>query len=89
MIDDYLVCRSDWGFDPGELRVPVTLSHGRGDRLVPPAHTLALATAIPGCEARVDRRGGHFFYRDKLDEILGSLLPDVARSEPETLLRAA
>jgi pimeloyl-ACP methyl ester carboxylesterase len=89
MIDDYLVCRSDWGFDPGDLRIPVTLWHGRGDRLVPLAHTLALAAAIPCCEARVDRRGGHFFYCDKLDEILGSLLPEVAPSEPETLLRAA
>ncbi len=54
MIDDYLVCRSDWGFDPAELRIPVTLWHGRGDRLVPLAHTLALAAAIPGCAARVD-----------------------------------
>ena len=33
MIDDYLVCRRSWGFDPADLRVPVTLWHGRGDRL--------------------------------------------------------
>jgi pimeloyl-ACP methyl ester carboxylesterase len=89
MIDDYLVCRSDWGFDPAELRIPVTLWHGRGDRLVPLAHTLALVAAITGCEARVDPRGGHFFYSHRLDEILGSLLPSVVRSEPEALLRAA
>ena len=62
MIDDYLVCRSPWGFDLADLGTPVTLWHGRGDRLVPLAHTLALAAAIPGCEARVDPSGGHFFY---------------------------
>jgi pimeloyl-ACP methyl ester carboxylesterase len=54
MIDDYLVCRRPWGFDPADLRLPVTLWHGRGDRLVPLAHTLALAAAIPGSEARVE-----------------------------------
>jgi len=91
MIDDYLVCRSDWGFRLADVRIPVTLWHGRGDRLVPLAHTLALAAAIPGCETRVDRRGGHFFYSDRLDDILGSLLPDAAlgQPEPEALLRAA
>jgi pimeloyl-ACP methyl ester carboxylesterase len=93
MIDDYLVCRRDWGFHPADLRIPVTLWHGRGDRLVPLAHTLALAAAIPGSEARVDRCGGHFFYSRRLAEILGSLLPDGAagtsRVVAEPLLRAA
>ncbi len=89
MIDDYLVCRSGWGFDPGDLEVPVTLWHGRGDRLVPLAHTRALAAAIPCCEARVDPRGGHFFYSHRLDVILGSLLPDLARPQTPVLLRAA
>jgi pimeloyl-ACP methyl ester carboxylesterase len=93
MIDDYLVCRRDWGFDPADLRIPVTLWHGRGDRLVPLGHTLALAAAIPGSEARVDRRGGHFFYSRRLPDILGSLLPDGAagtsRAVGEPLLRAA
>ncbi len=92
MIDDYLVCRSPWGFDPAALRIPVTLWHGRGDRLVPLSHTLALAAAIPGSEARVHRTGGHFFYSRHLPDILGSLLPDDADrapERPEVLLRAA
>ena len=92
MIDDYLVCRRPWGFDPADLQIPVTLWHGRGDRLVPLSHTLALAAAIPGCEARVDRSGGHFFYSRRLPDILGSLLPDGADRAPErpdALLRAA
>lgn len=90
MIDDYLVCRRPWGFDPGEVPIPVLLWHGRGDRLVPLAHTLALAAAIPTCEARVDPRGGHFFYSRRLVEILASLLPDDAESDAAgALLRAA
>ena len=90
MIDDYLVCRRAWGFDPCELQIPVTLWHGRGDRLVPLAHTLALAAAIPGCEARVDHHGGHFFYSRRLTEILRRLLPAHVDAEPAgALLRAA
>jgi pimeloyl-ACP methyl ester carboxylesterase len=92
MIDDYLVCRRPWGFQPAELRIPVTLWHGRGDRLVPLSHTLALAEAIPGCDACVDRTGGHFFYGRALPEILESLLPAGAVGglpAPEALLEAA
>jgi len=75
MIDDYLVCRRDWGFDPAEVQAPVTLWHGGADRLVPLAHARALAAAIPGCTARVAPGGGHFFYSRSLAEIIGSLLP--------------
>jgi pimeloyl-ACP methyl ester carboxylesterase len=79
MIDDYLVCRRPWGFDPAELRFPVTLWHGGGDRLVPLAHARTLAAAIPGCTARV-APGGHFFYSSSLAEIIASLLPDAPAS---------
>jgi pimeloyl-ACP methyl ester carboxylesterase len=75
MIDDYLVCRRHWGFDPTEVRSPVTLWHGRGDRLVPLAHSLSLAAAIPACMTRVDPTGGHFFYSRRLAEIVGPLVP--------------
>ncbi len=75
MIDDYIVCRSHWGFDPADMRIPVTLWHSRDDRLVPLSHTLALAAAIPDCAARVEAGGGHFFYSGKLAEIIGSLVP--------------
>jgi pimeloyl-ACP methyl ester carboxylesterase len=92
MIDDYLVCRSHWGFEPEELGVPVAVWHGRTDRLVPLSHALELATAIPTCTAVVDPTGGHFFYSRRLEEIVGSLLPEVAierADEPAPLPRAA
>jgi len=75
MIDDYLVCRRHWGFDPADMRVPVTLWHGGSDRLVPLAHARMLAAAIPDCTARVAPGGGHFFYSRSLAEIVGSLVP--------------
>jgi pimeloyl-ACP methyl ester carboxylesterase len=75
MIDDYVVCRRGWGFDPEEVRAPVTVWHARGDRLVPLAHTLSLAAAIPGCLTRVDPSGGHFFYSRRIIEIVSALVP--------------
>lgn len=77
MIDDYLVCRRHWGFDPADMPVPVTLWHGEADRLVPLAHARALAAAIPDCTARVAPGGGHFFYSRSLTEIITSLVPEL------------
>jgi pimeloyl-ACP methyl ester carboxylesterase len=82
MIEDYLVCRTDWGFDPSEVPVPVTLWHGRGDRLVPLSHAAALAAALPRCTTLVDHRGGHFFYSRRLAEIVGALVPERASELP-------
>ena len=82
MIDDYLVCRSDWGFDLARLSAPVTLWHGRGDPLVPLSHASALAAAIPSCTAVVDADGGHFFYSRRFAEIVGELLPRAAELAP-------
>jgi pimeloyl-ACP methyl ester carboxylesterase len=76
MIDDYLVCRQHWGFDPADMPMPVTLWHGGADRLVPVAHARALAAAMPGCTARVAPGGGHFFYSRSLAEIICTLMPD-------------
>jgi pimeloyl-ACP methyl ester carboxylesterase len=91
MIDDYLVCRRPWGFDPAGVRIPVTVWHGRADRLVPIAHMLQLAAAIPACAARVDPAGGHFFYSRRLADIVGTLLPagEQPPEAPAALQRAA
>jgi pimeloyl-ACP methyl ester carboxylesterase len=91
MVEDYRVCRRHWGFEPGDLRVPVTLWHGRADRLVPLSHTLELAAAIPNSTALVDRDGGHFFYSRRLGDIVRTLVPAQRRGAFETvaLARAA
>ena len=75
MVEDYRVCRGDWGFDPATVRVPVTLWHGRADRLVPLSHALTLADSLDTCTACVDPLGGHFFYGKRLAEIVGTLVP--------------
>ena len=74
MIEDYLVCRRPWGFDLAGVGAPVRLWHGRSDRLVPLSHALRLAAALPECETHVSPDGGHFFYGDRIAEIVGPLI---------------
>ena len=63
------------GFEAGDVRDAVADWHGRADRLVPLAHAVRLAAAIPAAVTHVEPRGGHFFYKDRLREILGPLVP--------------
>lgn len=74
MIDDYRVCRRPWGFDPSEVRLPVTVWHGRGDPLVPLAHALRLRSVIATSTARIEPTAGHFFYHQRLAEIMAGLV---------------
>lgn len=74
MIDDYRVCRRPWGFDPSEVRLPVTVWHGREDPLVPVAHALRLRAVLATSTARIEPAAGHFFYHQRLGEIMAGLL---------------
>jgi pimeloyl-ACP methyl ester carboxylesterase len=74
MVDDYEVCRRPWGFEPGEVTVPVVLWHGLRDHLVPVRHALRLAGALPACATRLEPGAGHFFFARRLSEILESVL---------------
>jgi pimeloyl-ACP methyl ester carboxylesterase len=89
MIEDYLVCCRPWGFDPAEVRGPVSLWHARHDRLVPPSHVRRLAAALPAAALRLEPRGGHFFFRRHVAEILEPLVAAPAPSRPVAALRAA
>lgn len=46
-VDDVLAFTRPWGFDVGSIRVPVYLTYGRTDTLVPAAHGDWLAAHIP------------------------------------------
>jgi len=59
-VDDSLALARPWGFDPGEIEVPVLLSYGLADVFVPPAHGDWLAKRIRGCDVWVDDEAGHF-----------------------------
>ena len=57
-IEDELACLSDWGFDLGDITVPVLVLHGAGDRFVPAGHASWVAEAIPDSTLRLEP-GGH------------------------------
>lgn len=48
-----------WGFDVGDINVPLLLLHGRQDSFVPFGHGEWLAKRIPGVEARLTDDDGH------------------------------
>ena len=73
MVEDFDVCRKPWGFDPSEVAMPVSLWHGARDRIVPLAHALRLAAALPACDANIEPGAGHFFYAQRLDAIVSPL----------------
>jgi pimeloyl-ACP methyl ester carboxylesterase len=73
MIDDYLVCAGPWGFRLGDVRGLVQLWHGMQDALVPVDQAMHLVAALPNVQAALHPDEGHFFYRRRLREILGSL----------------
>jgi pimeloyl-ACP methyl ester carboxylesterase len=77
MIEDYEVCCRPWGFEPAEIPGPVNLWHARRDRLVPVSHALQLASALPTCRPALEPRGGHFFFRSRTREILGSVVEEL------------
>lgn len=74
MVDDYAVCRRPWGFEPGEVNVPVMLWHGLRDPLVPVGHALRLAAALPACATHLEPGAGHFFFGRRVADIIESVL---------------
>jgi len=77
MIEDYVACCTAWGFDLREVAGEVHVWHGEQDRFVPVEHARALAAALPRCRARFDADDGHFFFRRRLEEVLGALVAAV------------
>jgi pimeloyl-ACP methyl ester carboxylesterase len=57
--DDNRAHLDPWGFELGDITVPVLLLHGRQDNFVPFGHGQWLATHIPGVEARLLDNDGH------------------------------
>lgn len=87
MVEDYLVCCRPWGFDPVEVSPPVEVWHARHDRLVPPGHARRLVEALPRAALTLEPRGGHFFFKRRVAEILEPLVREV-EGEAAGLARA-
>lgn len=73
--DDDWAMWGEWGFDPAEIGVPVSLWHGGQDLLIPLAHGEWLAANIPGARAHFLPETGHMslwvrHYGAALDEML-------------------
>ena len=59
-VDDGLALISrPWGFDVGQITVPVLVRYGATDVLVPAAHGEWLAAHVPGCVVKVTDDAGH------------------------------
>jgi pimeloyl-ACP methyl ester carboxylesterase len=58
-IEDDFAFVSPWGFELGDIHVPVQLWHGAEDRFVPIAHGRWLAKRIPGVDAHLSDDDGH------------------------------
>jgi pimeloyl-ACP methyl ester carboxylesterase len=75
--DDDKSVVADWGFDLGEIDVPVTIWQGDDDRMVPFAHGEWLAEHVSGAKARLLAGEGHLSivvrrYGDVLDDLIAS-----------------
>jgi pimeloyl-ACP methyl ester carboxylesterase len=57
--DDQVAHLAPWGFDLGEITVPVKVWHGRHDRFVPFQHGQWLAEHVSGAEAELSEEDGH------------------------------
>jgi pimeloyl-ACP methyl ester carboxylesterase len=66
-IDDNLAMVKPWGFDVASIRVPVLLTYGRTDVLVPAAHGDWLAEHVPGAIAWVDEDSGHLGADEQME----------------------
>lgn len=58
-VDDNIAFTKPWGFEVSSVRVPVYLSYGRDDTLVPAAHGDWLAAHLPDAKVVIDE-AGHF-----------------------------
>jgi len=58
-IDDGLGDVRPWGFEPGQVTVPVLVFHGGQDRIVPSAHGAWLAARCPDTELWLRPDDGH------------------------------
>ncbi len=72
--DDLRAVAGPWGFEPGEIKVPVQLWHGEEDTNVPIAMSESLASDIPGARFEPVPGQGHLLMFSNWRQILGGLL---------------
>lgn len=73
LYDEALVLARRWGFDPGDLRVPVHIWHGEMDDTVPVRMARYVAGRIPGCSTTFYSEDGHHLLYRRWPEILAAV----------------
>jgi pimeloyl-ACP methyl ester carboxylesterase len=81
MIEDFEVCRSDWGFELADVPPGVHLWHGLRDPLIPVAHADSIRRELPGVWPRFVK-AGHFLLRTRIADILRPLVKSMTADEP-------
>ncbi len=72
MIEDFLVCRADWGFELSDIQPRVHLWHGSRDPVIPIRHADAIRRELGDVWPRFIK-AGHFLLRDRIGDILRPL----------------
>jgi pimeloyl-ACP methyl ester carboxylesterase len=73
-LDDDLAFTRPWGFDFGEIRIPVTIWQGSADLMVPFAHGEWLASHLPAASVHLEPGEGHLSIGiGSLDRMLDEL----------------
>jgi pimeloyl-ACP methyl ester carboxylesterase len=75
-IDDVQAFRTEWGFDPASVSVPVLLWHGERDMFSPVGHSRWLGSRIPDAMVVVKSDAAHFDALSVLPDLLGWLIAD-------------
>lgn len=73
--DDNVATITPWGFDVGDITIPVHLFYGDDDLMVPSAHGKWLSAHVPGATTTNDPFEGHLsIFMNHLDEVAAALL---------------
>jgi pimeloyl-ACP methyl ester carboxylesterase len=75
-IDDVKAFRTEWGFDPATVSVPVLLWHGERDMFSPVSHSRWLGARIPDAMVVVKSDAAHFDALSVLPDVLQWLIAD-------------
>ncbi len=78
LVEDLRVAIRPWGFDPGEIRVPVLVWHGDRDSSIPTSWGEWWADAVPGARLTRCTGEGHLLIEDRISEILEAVVAEGA-----------
>lgn len=74
LVDDDVAFAAPWGFELGDIQVPVLVVQGGADRVVPTSHGEWLAQRIAGAELRLRPDDGHVSVLDVVPEAIDWLV---------------